>query len=92
MIFEHAGVVRCKGLACGSLWHHVQGAFYGGEVVDRVSGGIGSTGLLTERGLAYLVWRDGAPMLAGKGIDMPATPGQVETVRGFSSDVKSALG
>jgi hypothetical protein len=31
-------------------------------------------------------------MLAGKGIDMPATAEQIETVRRFSSDVKSAMG
>ena len=45
-------------------------------LVERTSdgyGGIGSTGILTERGLAYLVWRDGQAFLAGKGFELQAT-------------------
>ena len=51
----------------------------------------GSTGMMTEQGLAYLVWRDGLPFLAAKGGETPATPEQVETIRKFSADLKSAL-
>jgi hypothetical protein len=52
----------------------------------------GSTGLMTEdRGLAYLVWREGQPYLAAKGGEIPATPEQVETLRKFSQDLDSAL-
>ena len=51
----------------------------------------GSTGMMTERGLAYLVWRDGLPYLAGKGGETPATPEQVETIRKFSQDLNDAL-
>ena len=51
----------------------------------------GSTGLMTEQGLAYLVWRDGRPYLAAKGGETPATPEQVETIRKFSEDLNSAL-
>ena len=51
----------------------------------------GSTGMMTEQGLAYLVWRDGLPYLAAKGGETPATPEQLETIRKFSADLKSAL-
>ena len=54
-------------------------------------GNQGSTGLMTEQGLAYLVWRDGQPYLAAKGGETPATPEQVETIRRFSQDLGNAL-
>ena len=54
-------------------------------------GNQGSTGLMTEQGLAYLVWRDGLPYLAAKGGETPATPEQVETIRKFSEDLNTAL-
>jgi hypothetical protein len=51
----------------------------------------GSTGIMTEHGLAFLVWRDGVPILAAKGAEMPATPEQVEAIRQFTEDLKTAL-
>ena len=51
----------------------------------------GSTGMMTDQGLAYLVWRDGQPYLAAKGGETPATPEQVETIRRFSQDLSNAL-
>ena len=53
-------------------------------------GSIGSTGVLTERGLGYLVWRDGQAFLAGKGFAQPATEAQVAAVRRFSEDLKAS--
>ena len=53
---------------------------------------LGSSGLMTEAGLSYLLWRDGQPLLASHGgIESPAQPGQVEAVRQFSADLKQAL-
>jgi hypothetical protein len=51
----------------------------------------GSTGLMTEQGLAYLVWRDGQAFLAGKGGETAATAEQVETIQQFSRDLAAAL-
>jgi hypothetical protein len=51
----------------------------------------GSTGLMTDQGLAYLVWRGGQAFLAGKGGELPATPEQVELIRNFSRDLAAAL-
>jgi hypothetical protein len=51
----------------------------------------GGTGLMTEQGLAYLVWRDGQPFLAAKGSEIPATPEQVEAIQKFSQDLSTAL-
>ena len=52
---------------------------------------IGSSGIMTEQGVAYLMWRDGAPVLVGKGMDVPATAEQVETLRAFSEDLKALI-
>jgi hypothetical protein len=54
--------------------------------------GIGSSGMMTEAGLAFLVWREGRPYLAAKGLETPASPAQVEEIGKFSLDLKRALG
>ncbi len=46
---------------------------------------------MTENGVAYLMWRDGAAFLVGKGLEAPATPEQVEALRAFSEDLKVLL-
>lgn len=61
------------------------------ECIAAVGGTQGSTGMLTPHGLAYLVWRDGKPILACKGAEVPATAEQVEAIRKFSEDLKAAL-
>jgi hypothetical protein len=54
--------------------------------------GIGSSGIMTEAGLAFLVWRDGRPYLAAKGRQTLASPEQVDEIAKFSLDLKRALG
>ena len=66
-------------------------AAVGGTQGISQAGNQGSTGLMTELGLAYLVWHDGEPFLAAKGGETPATPEQVETIRKFSEDLNDAL-
>lgn len=53
---------------------------------------IGSTGMSLDEGLAYLVWRNELPFLAGQGFEVAADPAQVEQIRQFSADLKTALG
>ena len=52
---------------------------------------IGSSGFMTEQGLAYLVWRGEMPVLVGKGVDVPATAEQVEALRAFAEDLKALI-
>ncbi|HLK69367.1 MAG TPA: hypothetical protein VKU19_38315 [Bryobacteraceae bacterium] len=59
---------------------------------DGVFTGLGSTGVGTDRGLAYLLLRDGRHMLAGHNFEIPAEPEQVEKIHRFSADLKQALG
>ncbi len=54
--------------------------------------GIGSSGLSTDQGLAYLVYREQGPMLVGNSFETPALPEQVEQILRFSADLKAALG
>ena len=58
---------------------------------DNALGNVGAAGLLTETGLAPLVWRGDVPAFAGKAGDRPATPEQVDALRRFQNDLESAL-
>ena len=62
------------------------------ERTDSGFGSIGSTGILTETGLAYLMWRGDRALLAGKVGETAAEPAQVDAIRKFSEDLKAALG
>jgi hypothetical protein len=53
---------------------------------------LGSSGIMTEQGLAYLMWRDEQPYLAAHGgSETPAHPAHVAAVRRFAEDLKAAL-
>ena len=52
---------------------------------------IGSSGIMTENGVAYLMWRDGSPWLVGKGVEVAAAAEQVEALRAFSEDLKALV-
>ena len=61
------------------------------ERTEAGYGSIGSTGIMTESGLAYLVWREQVPVLAGKSGERPAEAAQIEAIQRFSQDLKTAL-
>lgn len=52
---------------------------------------IGSSGMMTEHGVAYLVWRAGRPLLVSRGSETPAAPEQVEALRQFAEDLKALV-
>ena len=54
-------------------------------------GSIGSTGMMTENGLAYLVWRGEQAFLKSKTGEQPAAQTQVDEIRRFSADLTAAL-
>jgi len=60
--------------------------------VAQGGGTIGSSGMMTEGGLAFLIWREGRAWLAAKGSEAPAGEEQVQAMLRFSADVKQALG
>jgi hypothetical protein len=63
-------------------------------IAQEGSGGysVGSSGMMTEAGLAYLVWRDGAAFLAAHGgSETPANEEQTQAMQRFSEDLKVAL-
>ena len=61
------------------------------ERTETGYGSIGSTGMMTESGLAFLIWREGRPVLSGKSGERPAEAVEVESIRRFSEDLKSAV-
>ncbi len=64
-------------------------------LVAKSAGGfgeVGSAGLVTEEGLAVLVWRNGRPYFVTRRRRIEATSAQVEELRRFSAAVEEALG
>jgi hypothetical protein len=54
-------------------------------------GRIGTAGLLSEKGVAPIVWRKADPFFVAKGFEQPATPEQVRQLRTFQNDLAAAL-
>ncbi|HEX8986130.1 MAG TPA: hypothetical protein VF767_11870 [Bryobacteraceae bacterium] len=54
-------------------------------------GATGSSGLLTERGFAALVWRDGRPFFVAKAFEQEASLAEIDRLRAFASDLDRAL-
>ena len=52
---------------------------------------LGSSGILTENGIAYLVWVEGKAMLSSHGSQVEAVPEQVDAIRDFSKVLKEIL-
>lgn len=61
------------------------------ERTETGFGHVGSAGLVTERGLAVLIWRGGEPFFVTKGYERRAEAGEVAALRSFSRDLESAL-
>jgi len=58
---------------------------------DGGYGQAGTAGLLTEQGLAPLVWRGDAPVFVARGTEVAATAEQVDTLRSFQRDLETSL-
>ena len=54
-------------------------------------GSIGSSGLMTDRGLAVLVWRGPKAFFVVRGFQQEATSEQVAQLRAFAADLRNAL-
>ncbi len=63
-------------------------------LVEKSAGGfgrLGSPGLVTEEGLAVLVWTKGRPYFVTRRRRIEASPSQVEELRRFAQAVEAAL-
>ena len=60
-------------------------------LVERTTWRVGTAGLLTEKGLAPLVWRGEESWFVARGFEQAATATQVETIRAFQRDLEQAL-
>jgi hypothetical protein len=63
-------------------------------LVERTAEGfgqIGSAGLITEHGLAVLVWREEQALFVAKGFQRMATLSEIEQLRRFAADLERAL-
>ena len=63
-------------------------------LVDRVQDGfgrVGTAGLLTERGIAPVIWKQGLAFFVLKDFEQPASLGQVAEIRSFQRDLEDAL-
>ena len=85
---------RLAGLGIERVAEAKEYILYGrGACVAMVHGSsLGSSGFMTESGLAYLFWREGGYWLVSKGTEVAAQPEQVAEIQKFSEDLKEALG
>ena len=63
-------------------------------LVERVKdafGRIGAAGLLSDKGMAPLLWKDGCPFFVAKGFERAASESDIERLRLFQRDLESAL-
>jgi len=58
---------------------------------DDDFGAVGTAGLLTDRGVAPLMIRNGHAVFVTKGHEIPAEPAQIESLRSFQKDLLDAL-
>jgi len=64
------------------------------SLVERTPGGFGKSGapgLLTENGIAQLLWRNQIAYFVAKGFERQATPEEVDQLRHFSRDLNKSL-
>ncbi|MCC6539061.1 MAG: hypothetical protein IT162_16025 [Bryobacterales bacterium] len=54
-------------------------------------GRVGTAGLMSERGLAMLVWREGKPFFVVRHYEAEATPESVVALRAFTADLERIL-
>ena len=85
---------RLAGLGIECVAEAKEYILYGrGACVAMVHGSsLGSSGFMTENGLAYLFWRHGRPWLVSKGLEVAAQPEQVAEIQKLSEDFKEAQG
>ena len=60
-------------------------------VKDGGLGESGAPGLLTENGFAAMIWRGGDAFFVAKGFERQATVSEIDSIRRFNDDLKSAL-
>jgi hypothetical protein len=61
------------------------------SVRDDDFGESGAPGLLTENGFAAMIWRGTEAFFVARGFERRATVSEIETIRRFNEDLKSAL-
>jgi hypothetical protein len=64
------------------------------SLVERTPNGFGKSGtpgILTETGIAQLIWRNNIPYFVARNAERIATPEEVDQLRHFSRDLNNAL-
>jgi hypothetical protein len=61
------------------------------ERANDAFGRIGAAGLLSDKGLAPLVWKNGSPYFVARGFEQPATESDIERLRLFQRDLEASL-
>jgi hypothetical protein len=87
-----AGIQILPAAELGSYMIFERGGFV--ALVERRGsrfGSIGAAGVLSDRGLAPLLYKGGQPFFVAKGFEQPASEDQVSELRRFQADLRAAL-
>ncbi len=87
-----AGIELVPSLAVPQYFVFTRDGFV--SLVERKGDGFGAAGapaLVTEHGLAMLIWRGEQGFFVAKNHEQPATAGQIAALRRFAADLAAAL-
>ena len=95
MVLERLAAARINVVEADLDKHHILERDGFIALVERTSeggfGGVGAAGLLTEKGLAPLVWRGADGFFVAKGLEVAASEDQVLALRAFQADLETSL-
>lgn len=96
MVLERLAAARINVVPADLDKHHILERDGFVALVERTGEGgfgrAGAAGLLTEKGLAPLVWRGEQAVFVAKGLELAATEEQVAALRAFQADLETSLG
>jgi hypothetical protein len=95
MVLERLAAARITLVPADLRKHHILERDGFIALVERTADGgfgrVGAAGLLTESGLAPLVWRGATAFFVAKGLEVAASDEQVVALRTFQADLENTL-
>lgn len=95
MVLERLAAARINVVPADLDRHHILERDGFIVLVERTETGgfgrVGAAGLLTEKGLAPLIWRGAQGFFVARGLEVAASEEQVSALRAFQTDLEATL-